>query len=145
MSRLPRIDTSKSLAQLTGNDWGDPPESARSLVRERHETRRKPLRDLSSAEIVRFLDMGTDLEVLVPFSLVRLSTEFDDFELLCAVLRTEQYGWSALCDDVVFVRDRVSTAINQVAQIDDDLERLQWEAAVWRFYAGFERRLSAIR
>jgi hypothetical protein len=42
------IDTSKSLAELTGVDWGLAPADAGTLVRERHEIRRTPIRKLTA-------------------------------------------------------------------------------------------------
>ena len=66
-----QIDSSKSLAELTGVDWGLPPLGANTLVRERHELRRKPLGQLSPDQVRQLLDMGCEPEVLVPVALAR--------------------------------------------------------------------------
>ena len=136
------IDTSKSLAELTGVDWGVAPADAGTLVRERHEIRRTSIQNLPHAAIVRFLDMGSDVDILVPVALERLHRDPEAVGLLCAVLRADLYDWRGHLDDVATLRERVGMAINQIGQITDDLNRLQYEAAVWRFYAEFERGLS---
>jgi hypothetical protein len=136
------IDTSKSLAELTGVDWGAAPEGVATLVRERHEIRRTPLRELPEEAIVRFLDMGCDAPILVPVALERLQADSEQVGLLCAVLRAEHFDWRGHPDLIAIVRDRVDTVLNQISQITEDLERLHYEAAVWRFCALFERGLS---
>jgi hypothetical protein len=138
------IDTSKSLAELTGIDWGAAPAEVGTLVRERHELRRTPLRDWSHAAVVRFLDMGSDAEVLVPIALDRLREDREAVGLLCAVLRADQFDWRNQPELVAVVRDRVYEVTADLQQINDDLERLANQAEVWRLYAEFERGLSAI-
>jgi hypothetical protein len=144
MSVSTTIDSSKSLAELTGIDWGVAPADAGTLVRERHEIRRTPIRDLPHAAIVRFLDMGSDADILVPVALERLRDDPDAVGLLCAVLRAEHFGWRDQPELVAAVRDRVYTVTSEIGQITSDLERLQYEAAVWRLYAEFERGLSVV-
>src|SRR5437870_5193563 len=94
------IDTSKSLAELTGVDWGVAPAEAGTLVRERHEIRRTAIRDLRDESIVHFLDMGSELHILVPVALERLHRDPEAVGLLCAVLRADDYDWRAHRDDV---------------------------------------------
>jgi hypothetical protein len=144
MSVSTTIDTSKSLAELTGIDWGVAPAEVGTLVRERHEIRRTPIRDLPHAAIVRFLDMGSDADILVPVALERLRGDPDAVGLLCAVLRAEYFPWRSQPELVAAVRDRVYTVTSEIGQITSNLERLQYEAAVWRFYAEFERGLSVV-
>ncbi len=144
MSGSTTVDTSKSLADLTGIDWGVAPADVGTLVRERHEIRRTPIRDLPHAAIVRFLDMGSDADILVPVALDRLRDDPDAVDLLCAVLRAEHFSWRAQPELVAVVRDRVYIVTSEIGQITSDLERLQYEAAVWRFYAEFERGLSVV-
>lgn len=145
MSANATIDTSKSLAELTGIDWGLAPAEAGTLVRERHEIRRTPIRELPHAAIVRFLDNGSDVDILVPVALQRLCDTPDVVGLLCAVLRAEHFDWRSKPELVAAVRDRVYAATSEIGQISSDLERLQCEAAVWRFYAMFERGLSVVQ
>lgn len=136
------IDTSKSLAELSRADWGLAPADAGTLVRERHEMRRTPIRDLPDGALVRFLDMGSDAEILIPVALERLRDDPDAVDLLCAALRAEHFNWCAHPELVAVVRDRVSAVTSEIGQITSDLERFHLEAEVWRLYAKFERRLS---
>lgn len=144
MSVSANIDVSKSLAELTGIDWGAAPAGAGTLVRERHHIRRTPIRELPDAAIVRFLDMGSDVDILVPVALERLREHPDAVGLLCGVLRAEHFGWRSRPKFVTAVRDRVYAVASEIGQITSDLERLQYEAAVWRLYAEFERGLSLV-
>ena len=68
----PAVDTNRTLVELTGVDWGPPPTDARIVLQERHETRRKRLGDWTHQELIRFLRMPCDLEVLVPVAIARL-------------------------------------------------------------------------
>jgi hypothetical protein len=95
---------------------------------------------LPHAAIVRFLDMGSDADILVPVALERLRDDPDAVGLLCAVLRAEHFGWRSQPELVAALR--VYTVTAEIGQITSDLEGLQYEAAVWRFYAEFERGLS---
>jgi len=144
MAINPAIDTSKSLAQLTGVDWGPAPADARELVRERHEVRRTPIRELPDTTIVRFLQMGSDADILVQVALERLNKNPDAVDLLCAILGTEHLDWRNQPELVMKVRHRVYAVTSEISQITSDLERLHNEAVVWRHYAEFECRLSAI-
>jgi len=138
------IDTSKSLAELTGIDWGVAPADAGTLVRERHEIRRTPIRDLPHAAIIRFLDMGSDADILVPVALERLRDDADAVGLLCAVLRAEHFGWRSQPELVAAVRDRIYHADNLLGQIEGDFDTLATRFDMWRFYAEFERGLSVV-
>jgi hypothetical protein len=139
------IDSSKSLAQLTGVDWGDAPADARILARERHAFRRTPIRELSNDAIVRCLDGGHDAQILVPVSLERLRNDWDAVDLLCALLRADHFDWRGHPELVAALRDRVYSVANAAGRITNDLERLACEATIWRHYAEFERRLSVIQ
>jgi hypothetical protein len=144
MSASTTIDISKSLAELTGVDWGVAPAAVGTVVRERHEIRRTPIRDLPHTAIVRFLDMGTDVEILVPVALDRLREDSEAIGLLCAVLRAEHFDWRGHPELVGAVRDHVYTVTQGIGEIADSLVRLEYESAVWMFYAQFERGLSAV-
>jgi hypothetical protein len=144
MSANLTIDTSKSLAELTGTDLGNVPAEAGILTHERHAFRRTPIRELSNDAIVRCLDGSHDAQILVPVSLERLRNDWDAVDLLCALLRAEHFSWRSRPDLVSALRDRVYSVTNAAGQITNDLERLACEATIWRHYAEFERRLSAV-
>lgn len=138
------IDLSKSLAELTGIDWGPPPPEVGTLIRERHEIRRTPLRDVSDAAIIRFLEMNSDMEILVPVALERLRNDFDAIGLPCALLRSTDFKWREQPGVVTQMRNRVDDVLSEIGQITDDRERVSHQVGVWMFYALFERNLSAI-
>src|SRR4051794_26608076 len=132
MSLDATIDTSKSLAELTGTDWGAAPNDARELVRERHELHRTPVRDLSDLAVARLLDMGVGGEFLVPVAVERLHADPERMSLLCAVRRDDTFSWRSRPKNLAALREIVHSAANQLSQIKDDLERLGYEAAMWR-------------
>lgn len=134
------MDLSKSLAELSGVDWGPPPYGARELVRERHELRRKPIQDWSDEQLQRFLDMGCDATVLVPIALER-SDVSESVLLLRALLRVRDYDWEARAVELEAVRQQVYAADNYLNQIEGDLDALATRVAIWRLYAEFEREL----
>ena len=119
------------------------PADARELVRERHELHRMPVRELPDTGIARLLDMGVGAEFLIPVALDRLRSEPDSMSLLCAVLRDEKFPWRSQLERLAVLREIMYSAAGELAQITDDLERLGYEAAMFRLYAEFERRLSA--
>ena|SRR2546426_3418525 len=145
------IDTSKSIAELSGVDWGPPPAAASILVQERHELRRRPITRLSHAELIRFLDMdfAGDSEVLIPVALERLHHDpvadggAGEGELLCAVLRHRGFPWRTRPEFVQAVRELKDSALNEIAQTTDDYERVRAEHDVYRCYSMFEYELSA--
>ncbi len=135
------MDVSQSLAELSGIDWGPAPATASELIRERHDFRRTPLKDLTDAGLVRLLDLG-DETLLVPFALERLRERPEAIGVLCAVLAAEGFPWRERPDDVAAVRAAADAALNDIGTITDDLERLAHEAMVYRSLVRFERRLS---
>ena len=138
------MDTAKSLAELSGTDWGPAPPAATFLMRERHEFRQTPISELTPSAFARLLDIGADYDILVPLALDRLTTEPDAIELLCAVLRADAYDWRLHAHHVYRVRDAVRAALHDNGQTTDDLERLSTEVTIYSVYSRFERSLSAI-
>ncbi len=145
------IDTSKSLAELSGVDWGPPPAAGSLLLRERHELRRRPIAHFTHAELIRFLEMGFegDSEILIPVAMerLRLNPTADggagEGELLCAVLRHRGYPWRIRPEFVQEVRELKDRALNEIAQTTDRFERMSAERDVYKCYVGFEYELSA--
>jgi hypothetical protein len=83
--------------------------------------------NLPHTAIVRFLDMGSDADILVPGALERLRGDPDAVGLLCAVLRAEHFGRRSQPELVAAGRGRVYTIISEIGQITTDLERLRTE------------------
>jgi hypothetical protein len=110
---------SKSLAELSGVDWGPPPRGASLLVQERHALRRKPIRDLYTEDLRRLLDIGCEEGFLVPVALER-SKVGENVALLCALLRVRSYGWRSHAEQLQKLRDPVYHADNLFAQVEND-------------------------
>lgn len=97
------IDETKSLAQLTGIDWGIAPPGAGSLVRERHEFRKTALDKLpiSALKLLISLDFQEDCTYLIPYALRRMAAPppsgaeelSEHCNLLLGVLLNERYDW----------------------------------------------------
>ena len=135
-----QIDTSKSLAELSGVDWDPAPAGASLIVQERHSLHRKPLRDLSNADMQRLLDMGAHTDILVPAALERSSA--DTVPLFCAILRTTEYDWRSHPEDLATLRDQIYHVDNHLWQFEADVESLVSRVEIWKLYAELERSLS---
>ena len=138
------MDTSKSLAELTGIDWGPAPAQAPLLIRERHEYRRTTLKTLSNEGLIRLLSLGDALEILIPVAFARLRQDPDLVGLLATVLAAQTFPWRSHTKLVRQARETVSFALNDTGQMTDDLERLHAESKILWPYSEFERRLSGI-
>jgi hypothetical protein len=145
----PRVDTRKTLAELTGVDWGPPPPEDRVAIVERHVTRRKRLADWTTRELVRFLCIiGGDDHILVPVAIERLGDDpiaasgSRPGELLSAVLESDGFGWTAHPECVRRVRDIVGRALGLIAEDEENALAAGWH--VYRSWAIFERRLSSV-
>jgi len=144
----PRVDTRKTLAELTGVDWGSPPDDDRVAIVERHVARRKRLADWTTRELVRFLCIGGDEHILVPFAIERLGDDpiaasgSRPGELLSAVLESDGFDWAAHPACVHRLRDIVDHALNLIGQCEEVALAAGWH--VYRSWAIFERRLSSV-
>jgi hypothetical protein len=158
----------KSLAQLTGVDWGKPPENVSSLVRERHEFRQTPLDLLSIPGLQRLLaiDFQNDSEILVPYCVRRLFiTPVADIQslsqhlsLLLFVMRSERFEWLQCPDSVRKVRKIVESWSRALSEDSDDAEQTddsldyyrvllpntQMQVSLFEVLAQFEQRLSRV-
>ena len=63
-----RVDTSKSLQELEGQDWGEPSYPSH-LVTECHRLRRVPLQELSPEDLRLLIGQEISLPYLVPLAL----------------------------------------------------------------------------
>jgi hypothetical protein len=94
------FDRSKTLQQLTFQDWGEATYDSR-LVTECHRLRRVPLRDFTAEDLRLMVGQNIGLEYLVPLALEQL--EEDPFaegdyypgDLLVSVLGAQAQFWLA--------------------------------------------------
>ena len=97
------VDRSKSLEQLDGERWGEPPSDATSLVRTVHEWRRRPIGTLEPDELARLIGQDVGLPWLLPLAVEILRDEareqpaggFIDGDLLYAVVTRSPEVWRA--------------------------------------------------
>ncbi|MFG2464320.1 contact-dependent growth inhibition system immunity protein [Streptomyces canus] len=97
------VDRAKSLEQLDGERWGDPPGDATSLVRTVHEWRRRPIGTLEPDELARLIGQDVGLPWLLPLAVEILREEalkqpaggFIDGDLLYAVVTRNSEFWGA--------------------------------------------------
>ncbi|WP_230396229.1 contact-dependent growth inhibition system immunity protein [Streptomyces blattellae] len=97
------IDRTKSLEQLEGERWGDPPADSTSLVRTIYEWRRRPIGTLEPHELARLIGQNVGLRWLLPLGVEILREEaigqaaggFLDGDLLYAVVTRSPDVWTA--------------------------------------------------
>jgi CDI immunity proteins len=86
----------KSLEELDGKAWGDPPADATGLIERVHRLRSVKLRDLSEEDIATLLGQREGADWLVPLVLDRLTDDplagdWHPGQLLLSVLRNGQF------------------------------------------------------
>lgn len=97
-SKSPRSDHERSLEELDGERWGEPPFDS-YVVTTCHSMRKKPLASLTDEELRLVIGQGFSLEWLVPVALERLkenplrSGDFHDGDLLANVLAIPSAWW----------------------------------------------------
>jgi hypothetical protein len=136
------IDLDRSMAQLSGVDWGKIPTDADTQLRARHVFYRTPLKELSHVGFIRLLNIGCDTKYLVPAALYKLRLELDHGELLCSILKADDFDWKMQPDCIQEVRSLVDALDNSIGEITSDILRLSKSEELWRQYAIFERYLA---
>lgn len=143
------IDLNKSLAELTGIDWGEAPIAAGTLVKERHTWHRMPVGLLPDCALGRFLDSGIDADFVVPLAIQRLEGDRKKFGLLIALLGELEFQWLNNPDQVRRLRNCVGKSLSELGEWDGSpevgLEALQWGSAITRKWALFELNLSQVK
>ncbi|MFD9564167.1 contact-dependent growth inhibition system immunity protein [Streptomyces sp. NPDC059994] len=107
------FDRNKSLEELEGNRWPDPPEGATGLVRAVHSLRRRPVGSLDADELRRLIgqDVGLPwlllpaLEVLRDTAPNQAAGGFFDDDLLSAVLTRKPSLWQAMPESARELRE----------------------------------------
>lgn len=109
------IDRNKSLEQLDGERWGEPPADATSLVRTVYEWRRRPIGTLEPHELARLLGQNVGLPWLLPpgVEIVREAAKqptggFLDGDLLYALVTRSPEVWTANPEPALELKTAVS-------------------------------------
>lgn len=93
--------SSLSLQDLEGDDWGDAPENATRLVRTIHELRRKPITSLTAEDLRLLIGQQVGLDALLPRTVDWLQKEplleadLYPGDVLVAVLRVSASYWAS--------------------------------------------------
>jgi hypothetical protein len=91
---------SRSIEELEGDYWGDPPADATRLIATAHGLRRRPIGELAVEDLRLLIGQQIGIPILVPIAL-RILTDnpmaeghMYEGDLLRAVLRVEEPFWS---------------------------------------------------
>jgi hypothetical protein len=98
------VDQRKSLEQLDGEDWGDPPTGASGLVADVHHLRRIPIAELTDGDLRTLLGQRVGAEWLIAVALARLDRDpmagdWYPGDLLRAVLHAGSDHWASHPDE----------------------------------------------
>ena len=113
-----------SLEQVENHAWGDAPSDATCLMATVHRLRRKPIKDLTVADLRTLIAQRVGLAVLVPRVLQHLEREpyleadYYPGDLLVAVLRAPTTHWEKYPQQ----RTRVEQITPGIADPDDQLK-----------------------
>ncbi|WP_313149777.1 contact-dependent growth inhibition system immunity protein [Streptomyces echinatus] len=95
------VDRDRSIEQLEGERWPDPPQESTTLVRSVHQLRQRAIKDLSVEDLRRLISQDVGLHWLLPVALDFLretapqeaATGWYDDDLLSAVLTRRESVW----------------------------------------------------
>lgn len=96
---LPPADRRRSLEDLEGERWGDPPAGSTRLVTRVHQIRRKPIGELSVEDLRVLIGQQVSLPAIVPLAIERLREDplaqgdLYEGDLLAAVVRVDPDFW----------------------------------------------------
>jgi hypothetical protein len=120
----------KSLQDLDGERWGDPPADATGLIEQVHRLRTVRLQELSLEELATLLGQREGSEWIVPLALDHLEAEpmagdLYPGQLLGAVLHQADY-WERFPRDLVRLSGIREDLLRQRANLDELLADAAW-------------------
>jgi hypothetical protein len=104
----------RSLEQIEGDVWGDPPADATRLMKTVHELRRKPVGELSPEDLRVLIGQRVGVDVLVPLALSRLAQD--------PLLEGDYYPGDVLVSVLKVPTDYWSTHPQQLADVERVIE-----------------------
>jgi hypothetical protein len=121
------VDKQKSIEELEGDRWSDPPQNSTTLVRSVHALRRYPVKDLSVENLARLIGQDVGLRWLLPVALDFLRetapdeavTGWYDDDLLSAVLTREDSVWRAAPNQARHLNETV----NMLTDLSESIQR----------------------
>ena len=115
----------RTLAELTSVDWGLASDTASSIVRERHELRRKRIVDLDNESIDKLLklEFNGDAKYLIPIAIASLRSQDgvwkpDAQSLVETLLSLEPISWEG---NEVRKEDLLELSTDFLNQLDDNI------------------------
>ncbi|MFJ4321020.1 contact-dependent growth inhibition system immunity protein [Streptomyces lavendulae] len=78
----------RSIQELEGDDWGNPPEDSTGLVQAVYTLRRRPLSRLSAYELGRLIGQDVGLRWTLPLALKVLRDTVDDHNRVASTTMT---------------------------------------------------------
>jgi hypothetical protein len=124
-------DRRRSLEDLEGARWGQPPADATRLIAEAHRLRQVPVADLTVEDLRLLIGQQIGLEVLVSVAIEVLQRDplaeghMFEGDLLCAVLRIESGFWEprrVLADQV---RSILDSLVDPPSAVVAEMKRFQ--------------------
>jgi CDI immunity proteins len=118
-----------SLGQIEDSFWGDPPDGATRLVREAHQLRRKPVRELTAGDLRLLLSQQVGVEVLARQAVGVLRedplAEGDYYpgDLLVAVMGLPPSYWEAHPDQLTATQQIARSVEDAGAELQPDIDR----------------------
>jgi hypothetical protein len=116
----------RSLEQIEGDAWGDPPADATKLMTTVHELRRKPVDTLSPEDLRVLIGQKVGLDALVPLALSRLERDpllegdYYPGDVLVSVLKVPEDYWSAHPQQLLDVKRVIGSVDNPDLKADID-------------------------
>jgi hypothetical protein len=120
-----RLTADRSIEEIEGDVWGDPPPDATDLVATVHRLRRKPVRALTAEDLRVLMAQRVGLDAVVPSALERLADDpllegdFYPGDVLVAALNVPPTYWSGHSDRLA----RLDAVVASVEGPDADLAR----------------------
>ncbi|MER8029068.1 contact-dependent growth inhibition system immunity protein [Streptomyces bauhiniae] len=131
------VDQSRSLEELEGVRWSDPPADSTSLVRSVHNLRKRPIKDLSVEDLRRLIGQNEGLRWLVPVALDYLrrtapeeaETGFYDDDLLSAALDVKADFWQDSPDLARHLNDTVNMLTDLSSYVQEEVDKFRASTA----------------
>ncbi|MET7609618.1 contact-dependent growth inhibition system immunity protein [Streptomyces seoulensis] len=131
------VDGSRSLEELEGVRWSDPPADSTSLVRSVHKLRKRPIGDLSVEDLRRLIGQNEGLRWLMPVALDHLrrtapeeaETGFYDDDLLSAALDVKVDFWQNSPHLARHLNETVNMLTDLSSYVQEEVDKFRASAA----------------
>jgi hypothetical protein len=134
-----KIDRSKSLEQLDGQDWGDPETAETPMISRVLALRRKPLRELTDGELRLAVGQKVGFPIILELAIERLRADpliegdYHPGDFLAALVRVDEEVWDGRDDLRAGVAALFRQAMEQSTEEADAFrESLQLPPSAWR-------------